>query len=82
MTREAGSREVTTKTAIDVPAFEAIVRSEFNEMPGIRLTMPQAALLWGLPPVEARLLIGALVERGTLAFDERGRVCRPQDLYN
>lgn len=49
-------------------------------MPGMRLTMAQAAVLWGLGPAQARDVIGALVDLGTLAFDERGRVCRSQDL--
>ena len=71
---------VTGAKAVDIVAFESIIRSEFEEMPGMRLTMAQAAVLWGLGPAHARDVIGGLVERGTLAFDERGRVCRSQDL--
>ena len=71
---------MTGARAVDIVAFESIVRSEFAEMPGMRLTMTQAAVLWGLAPAQARHVIGALIDRGTLAFDERGRVCRFQDL--
>jgi hypothetical protein len=71
---------VTGAKAIDIAAFESIVRSEFAELPAMRLTMAQAEVLWALRPGQARDVIGALVDRGTLAFDERGRVCRSQDL--
>jgi hypothetical protein len=71
---------VTGAKAVDIVAFESIVRAEFAEMPGMRLTMAQAAVLWGLGPAQARDVIGALVDRGALTFDERGRVCRFQDL--
>lgn len=71
---------MTGAKAVDIVAFESIVRSEFAEMPGMRLTMAQAGILWGLGPGQVRDVIGALIARGTLAFDERGRVCRFQDL--
>lgn len=38
------------------------IRSEFLEMPGLRLTPPQAARLWGVTDPMARSLLAALVE--------------------
>jgi hypothetical protein len=52
------------------------VRSEFNEMPGLQLTLPQAARLWGLDHEASRLVIDALVERSFLRWTARGTVIR------
>jgi hypothetical protein len=38
------------------------VQCEFLEMPGLRLTEPQARRLWGLDAVSCDALLGALVE--------------------
>jgi hypothetical protein len=38
------------------------VQGEFLEMPGLRLTEPQARRLWGLDPASCDALLGALVE--------------------
>jgi hypothetical protein len=38
------------------------VESEFLEMPGLRLTEPQARRLWGLDVASCNALLGALVE--------------------
>lgn len=38
------------------------VQGEFLEMPGLRLTKPQARRLWGLDAVSCDALLGALVE--------------------
>lgn len=38
------------------------VRGEFLEMPGLRLTEPQARRLWGLDAASCEALLGALVE--------------------
>jgi hypothetical protein len=38
------------------------VQGEFLEMPGLRLTQPQARRLWGLDPVSCESLLGALVD--------------------
>jgi hypothetical protein len=53
---------------------------EFREMPGMRLTLPQVCRLWTLTKSEAEAIVCALVDRGMLALDDGGRVCRPQDL--
>ena len=38
------------------------VRGEFLEMPGLRLTEPQARRLWGLEASACSALLGALVD--------------------
>ena len=38
------------------------VRGEFLEMPGLRLTEPQARRLWGLDATSCDVLLGALVD--------------------
>jgi hypothetical protein len=60
----------------------AIIVAEFDEMPGMRLTLPQARRLWGLGPAEAEGVVDLLVERGLLARDNRGRICRPDSLMS
>ena len=48
------------------------VDSEYREMPGLRLTLAQAARLWGLSVLQSRALLGALVDRGRLAETPEG----------
>jgi hypothetical protein len=38
------------------------VQGEFLEMPGLRLTVPQARRLWGLDAASCDALLGALVD--------------------
>ena len=37
-----------------------VVRSEFSEMPGLRLSRRQAERLWNLDPSSAEMVLGAL----------------------
>jgi hypothetical protein len=52
------------------------VRSEFIEMPGLQLTLPQAARLWGLDREASRLIIDALVKGAFLQWTPQGTVMR------
>jgi hypothetical protein len=52
------------------------VRNEFIEMPGLQLTLPQAARLWGLDLVASRHVIDVLVESAFLRWTPRGTVMR------
>ena len=52
------------------------VRSEFIEMPGLNLTLPQAARLWGLDHDASRQVIDALVEGAFLRWTPNGTVVR------
>ena len=49
----------------------ARIRSEYIEMPGLVLTLPQAARLWGLGTQRAAELLTALLNAGFLACDTR-----------
>lgn len=55
------------------------VRGEYLEMPGLRLTLPQAARLWNLDQHLALTLLEALVEAGFLARTSDGHYCRRSD---
>jgi hypothetical protein len=48
------------------------IRGEYLEMPGLALTLPQAARLWGLSVGQTELLVLELVRRGFLMRDMKG----------
>lgn len=52
------------------------IRGEFLEMPGLQLTLPQAAKLWGLEPVACRDVVDVLVESSFLRWTPSGTVMR------
>lgn len=52
------------------------VRNEFIEMPGLRLSVPQAMRLWGLQQAECQQVIDALVHASFLRKTPRGEVIR------
>jgi len=52
------------------------VRSEFIEMPGLELTLPQAVRLWSLGIDDCRSVIDALVDAGFLRWTVRRTVIR------
>jgi hypothetical protein len=47
------------------------VRGEYREMPGLRLTVPQAARLFNLEPAQCERLLEALVTDGALCTNGR-----------
>jgi hypothetical protein len=58
------------------PALVSRIRSEFNEMPGLQLTLPQAARLWGLEPPACRDVVETLVACAFLRWTPRGTIIR------
>jgi hypothetical protein len=54
----------------------ARVRAEFLEMPGMRLTAPQARRLWGLEPALCEALLGSLVDANFLFRTRDGAFMR------
>lgn len=50
------------------------VRGEFMEMPGLRLSLPQAQRLWGLDSTRCEAVLNALVDSGILT-------CTPQHVF-
>jgi len=54
------------------------VRAEFNEMPGLRLTPPQAARLLGLDHMSCDRVIDLLVNSAFLRWTTDGSVVRTE----
>ena len=48
------------------------VVGEYNEMPGMCVTPPQAQRLWGLDSTTCELVLTTLVERGVVRRTPRG----------
>lgn len=53
-------------------AIAARIEAEYLEMPGLRLTLPQAARLWGLDTGQSAQLLGELTGAGFLVRDASG----------
>jgi hypothetical protein len=49
--------------------LHARILAEFGEMPGLKLTLPQAARLFNLEPKRCERVLGALVDGGALSID-------------
>ena len=56
-----------------------IIRSDFKEMPGMRLTRVQFRRLWNLGEVEAEVIVSDLLGQEYLAESRDGRLCRRVD---
>lgn len=54
------------------------IRSEFLEMPGLRLTPAQAAKLWGVDDDSCQRVIAALVHSAFLRWTPGGMIVREQ----
>jgi hypothetical protein len=54
------------------------VRAEFLEMPGLRLTVPQASRLWGLEVPACEAVIEALIQSAFLQRTAGGAVTRAE----
>jgi hypothetical protein len=50
------------------PAVADRVRSEFREMPGLELTIPQAVRLWNIGLDDCRYVVDSLVDAGFLRW--------------
>lgn len=61
---------------MQLPALADRVRGEFMEMPGLQLTMPQAARLWGMEQAACRAVIESLVEASFLRWTPTGKIVR------
>ena len=55
------------------------IRAEFNEMPGLRLTLPQAQRLWGVDGATCSALLNVLVRSELLTRGADGRYRRFAD---
>jgi hypothetical protein len=61
---------------MDIEVIVARVRAEFNEMPGLRLTMSQAARLWNLELQLCERVVERLVRMSFLRRTEAGLFVR------
>jgi hypothetical protein len=57
-----------------------IIRSDFKEMPGMRLTRMQFRRLWNLGEAECEVIVQDLLGEQYLAESRDGRLCRRVDL--
>lgn len=55
------------------------IRGEYLEMPGLRLTFPQAQRLWGLERTDCKRVLDALVEAKFLCVNPDGTYARASD---
>ena len=55
----------------------AAVKREYDEMPGLALTVGQAQRLWALEPRMCSVVLSRLVESGYLCQTESGHYARP-----
>jgi hypothetical protein len=55
------------------------VRGEFLEMPGLQLTVAQAARLWGLDLSASKSVIEVLVAASFLRWTPAGKVARAEN---
>ena len=55
------------------------IRGEFNEMPGLQLTLAQAARLWGMEAAACRTVVDALVDASFLRWTASGTIVQAGD---
>jgi hypothetical protein len=65
-------------SAVEMPIADwlRIIRGEYVEIPGLRLTKPQAQRLWGLDPRTCGALLDTLVDGRFLRRTRTGRYAR------
>jgi hypothetical protein len=52
------------------------IRGDFNELPGLELTLGQAIRLWNLGPDDCRHVLDALVDAGFLQWTAKRTIVR------
>ncbi len=68
------SSEAATVPASRVADLVALIRAEYEEMPGLRLTPAQVQRLWLLDPTACDEVLRALVDAGYLRLTAGGYV--------
>ena len=64
------------RQALEFQRLVERVRGEFLEMPGLRLTIPQAARLWGLDRLSCEAVVDVLIRSEFLQRTASGPVAR------
>ena len=62
---------------MDTDALVTRIKSEFNESPGMCLTLRQGARLWGIAPEECAKVVERLVAEEFLRWTRNGKWCAP-----
>jgi hypothetical protein len=65
---------------VDLSTLVQRARGEFLEMPGLQLTIAQAARLWGLDTSSCQRVVTALVGSSFLRWTADGKVTRADHL--
>jgi hypothetical protein len=74
----ATGASLAARPRMDFPTLLQRVRSEFNEMPGLRLTPAQAGRLLGLDAKSCQRVLSALVQSAFLRWAPDGTVVRSE----
>jgi hypothetical protein len=61
---------------MDMETLVTRIRAEFNESPGMCLSLRQAARLWGIAPEECVLVVDRLVRDDFLRWTRNGELVR------
>ena len=64
--------------AMDTDALLTRIKSEFNESPGMCLTLRQGARLWGIAPDVCATVVDRLVREDFLRWTPNGEVIRSE----
>jgi len=70
-------RSILEATSVSLSSVVARIRAEYVEMPGLALTVAQAARFWSLNPSALEQLFSILVDDGFLLRDKTGAYRRP-----
>jgi hypothetical protein len=63
---------------METDALVTRIKSEFNESPGMCLTLRQGARLWGIAPEECARIVDLLVSQEFLRWTRNGEVIRSE----
>jgi hypothetical protein len=63
---------------MDTDALVTRIKSEFNESPGMCLTLRQGARLWGIAPEECAKVVDRLVAEQFLRWTRNGDLVRAE----
>lgn len=70
------THDATARLSASIRQIVERMEAEFREMPGMRLTVPQAQRLWGLDRATCRVALDALAGRGFLKRASNGTYLR------
>jgi hypothetical protein len=63
---------------MDTDALVTRIKSEFNESPGMCLTLRQGARLWGIAPEECAKVVDRLIQEQFLRWTRNGELVRAE----